>query len=166
MDNLMFFGGESDYQIEELPWVKDWLKGTRTPDIPQSVHTVNQGDKGLLLTTNVYKSFVFKKEQVYKHLIEALDVWSKEGLPSHPLIIAVLNQKQIRYGINPDGIQVTWSVDGGKYIATPLTAKKPTRSKTPNPFLTPNNPTSTNGSKSKLLPEVTKHDPSSPEVGV
>lgn len=165
MDNLIFFGGETEYQSTELPWVKDWAKTTKHPDTPCSVITVHKGDKGILLSTHLYKSFVFSREKVHQYLIEALDVWSKEALPTHPLIISVLNQKQVRYGINPDGIQVTWSMESGKYTATSITTKKPIKSKETNPFLPPNNPTTSTKTNKPPKGTETKIEQDDPDTG-
>lgn len=143
MDEIKYFEPTGSKSTEELPWVKDWAKATKDFNIPQTVQTVYKGDKGMLLITNLYKSFLFKREQIHTHLVEALDSWVKLGTPTNPLIINVSQGYSVRYGIKESKRKVIWVFEGNRYD---IKTKVPTKTKgstNSNPFLSPNNPTQT-----------------------
>lgn len=141
MDEILFFGGDSQSSDEDLPWGKDWVKTTQSPHEPMEVITCRTGDKGLLIETGCYKTFIFKKEKTFTYLKEALIVWSEKGLPTKPLIVAYISKK-FCYGINNSKPDVSWSREENKFTSrriddSPIPTKRPIL----NPFLQPNDPT-------------------------
>lgn len=141
MDDILFFGGSSSPDEEDLPWGKDWVKKTNNPNEPMEVMTCRLGDKGILIETGCYKTFIFKKEKTFGYLKEALIVWSEKGLPTKPLIVAYVN-KRFCYGINNSRPEVSWHQEDNKYTSK-LVNDIPARKEITkiNPFLLPNDPT-------------------------
>lgn len=158
MDEIKFFGGESLDEGEELPWAKDWIKTASEEDRKSNheVMTCYLGDKGILLETGMFKSFIFKREGVYKYLVEALMVWVNDELVTKPLIAAYVGKK-LCYGINESKPEVIWLRNENRF--TSMRFKDDPSTNLPrivrNPFLPPsNNPASpdsapTNGKRSR-----------------
>jgi len=166
MDEIKYFEAVTSYQSEELPWVKDWAKSNGESNIPQIVQAVYKGDKGLLLTTNLYKSFVFKREQIHAHLIEALDSWVKSKSPTAPLIINVNGGSKVLYGINRSKKPVIWTLEETKYEIQLRPPKKSNKTGTTNPFLQSNNPTHQTATDSYTQEEEDANDPGGANRGV
>lgn len=140
MENINFFGGDSIGSDEELPWIKDWAKGTLNPQNSQGVVTVKVCDKGLYLETEVYKAFIYKKQSIYGFLIEALELWSTTKLPTNPLVICSDVKGKAFYGIHEEKPEVTWSKNEGLYYSHRIMDGKPLVGKIVNPFLQSNSP--------------------------
>lgn len=136
MSNVNFFDVPSNnYDQEDLPWIKDWGKAVNNPETPLEVINCYSGDKGILIHTGEYKTFVFKREAVYAFLLEALDVWAKSNKPVKPLVCCFLGKKA-RYGLDEDGKEVIWNLDGNKYYSSRKEEPIKTKANKPtNPFL-------------------------------
>lgn len=143
MDEIIFFGGEDDVSTEELPWGKDWAKRTTTPSEPKEVFNCYIGDKGILLETGEYKTFIFKREKVHAYLKEALHTWVDKGMIVKPLIASYVNKK-FCYGLNNSKPDVVWVQNENKFTSIrPDDRTENTWIPSGNPFLPPNNPTET-----------------------
>jgi len=140
MENIIYLGGESTSTQEDLPWLKDWSKGQSNPDIAKEVISVHAGDKGLLLQTGEYKSFVFKRESTYKFLMEALETWVRTKMETHPLIISSNPKGKALYGLHQDKPKVKWTFDDGKYTSFRIDGKDTWMPPTRNPFLPSDSP--------------------------
>lgn len=138
---IIFFGGESEDSLENLPWIKDWYKETKDDTKPREVFTCIVGDKGIYIETGEHKSFIFRKESVFRHLKEALAIWSKESKPTKPLVVSYIHKKTC-YGIHHDLPEVIWTQDDTRFTSK-RSSDNPSKNdrQFQNPFLTPNNPT-------------------------
>ena len=140
MDDIKFFGSESQIDEEDLPWGKDWIKITNSPHEPMEVISCRVGLKGILIETGSYKTFIFKKEKTFVYLEEALKVWSDKGLPTKPLIVAYVN-KRFCYGINQSKPDVSWYSDDGVFRSKRVSDAPTLNRRHSNPFLPSDNPT-------------------------
>lgn len=109
MDEIKFFGGDSPEESEDLPWGKDWVKTAQETDLRTSheVMSCYVGEKGIFLETGMFKTFIFKREKVYRFLVEALMTWVDDEMVTKPLIVAYINRK-FCYGINESKPDVIW----------------------------------------------------------
>lgn len=142
MDDILFFGGSTPEEAEDLPWGKDWVKGVK-PEIAQidkEVISCYVGDKGILVETGEYKTFIFNREKVCKFLKEALQAWVIDEIITKPLIVAYLNKK-FCYGLNQSKPDVIWIQTDNKYTSMRFRDDPSTNApKIPNnPFLPPSN---------------------------
>ena len=140
LENIIFFGGESTSSQEDLPWIKDWVKITKSPEEPKEVITIYSGDKGLLIETGEYKSFIFRRESTYGYLVEALETWVKTKEEVVPLIVAATTKGKAQYGLHQDKPKVVWLFDDGKYKSIRVDGKLTAIKLKSNPFLQSNSP--------------------------
>jgi hypothetical protein len=121
MDEIKFFGGESPDESEDLPWGKDWVKSAQNEDleIAHEVISCYIGDKGILVETGMFKTFIFKKEKVCKFLQEALLAWVNNEMVTKPLIVAYVNRK-FCYGINESKPDVIWVQSDNRFASMRL----------------------------------------------
>jgi len=142
MDEIKFFGGESPDESEDLPWGKDWVKSAQPEDIKlaHEVMSCYIGDKGILVETGMFKTFIFKKEKVCKFLIEALMTWVEQEMVTKPLIVAYVNKK-FCYGINESKPDVVWIQADNRFTSMRLRDDASTNLPriTHNPFLPQSN---------------------------
>lgn len=93
-----------------LPWTEEYLK-TNPHDI-QSIHdvmTVRLTAKGMMISTRVSKSFIYKSHVSYNHMIEFLDAWSGKKMSS-PLLQVQLISVRPFINLGTDDIrQGVWS---------------------------------------------------------
>ena len=93
-----------------LPWTEEYLK-TNPQDI-KSVHdvvTVRLTTKGMMISTSVSKSFIYKSHVSYNHMIEFLDAWSGKKMSS-PLLQVQLISIRPFINLGTDDIrQGVWS---------------------------------------------------------
>lgn len=162
LENIIFFGGDSPQSQEDLPWVKDWAKGTNSPEIPKEVITIYSGDKGLLLETGEYKAFIFRRESTYGYLVEALEQWCKTKEEVCPLIIAATKKGKAQYGLHQDKPKVVWIFDGNKYSSVRVDGKLQAIPQKSNPFLQSNSPAPQNTSSRKSPKEEAPKNESAP----
>jgi len=140
MPNITFFTEVNERDNEDLPWAKDWLKSVNDAQEPREIFTIYSGDKGLLILTGEYKHFIFKKQSVVKHLVEALGIWVDEQNPVSPIVCCCLNKK-VHVGINNDAKKVFWHRDEDKFYSVPADDSPSLKLKNPaNPFLSPTTP--------------------------
>lgn len=140
LENIIFFGGESNASQEDLPWIKDWVKTTKVPSEPKEIITIYSGDKGLLIETGEYKSFIFRRESTYGYLVEALETWVKSKDEVNPLIVAATTKGKAQYGLHQDKPKVVWLFDDGKYKSIRVDGKLTAVKLKSNPFLQSNSP--------------------------
>ena len=140
LENIIFFGGESTSTQEDLPWIKDWVKITKSPGEPKEVITIYSGDKGLLMETGEYKSFIFRRESTYGYLVEALETWVKTKEEVIPLIVAATTKGKAQYGLHQDKPKIVWLFDDGKYKSIRVDGKLTAVKLKSNPFLQSNSP--------------------------
>jgi len=158
MKGIEFFNPITERaESEDLPWLKDWVKGTKEHDIDNEVITVYPGDKGLLMLTGVYKCFVFRNNSIHNYLIEALEHWVKTGSSVSPLVIVSNIKGRASYGLNHDKPVVKWIESDGSYTSVRLDEPIKLNLKRENPFLMirppdPDNPTQNGSNKKKVKP--------------
>lgn len=140
MDNVIWFGSDSENSQEELPWLKDWVKKVTDYTIPREVISVYTGDKGLLIETGEYKSFIFRRETVCRFLEEALTHWVTTHEEVQPLIVSANTKGKAQYGLHQDKPKVIWDLDDGKYRSIRIDGKATLPILKSNPFLPSNNP--------------------------
>lgn len=114
-------------EYEDLPWAKDWLKSQGNSD---STHEVLSGfitDKGLLLQTGEFKTFLFKNSQDYRIVMEAITFWVDDAIYVHPLVVQVRGKGKVCFGIDDDRPKVIWKIDENRIDSireeSPLKAK-------------------------------------------
>lgn len=140
LENIIFFGEDPQSSQEDLPWIKDWAKGSKSPSESMEVFTIYSGDKGLLLETGSYKAFIFRRESTYGFLIEALEQWISTKEEVAPLIIAATTKGKAQYGLHQEKPKVIWIFDENKYKSVRVDGKLSVIKHKTNPFLQSNSP--------------------------
>lgn len=158
MNGIEFFNpSESNYDSEDLPWVKDWAKSTNEYADDNEVLKIYPGDKGLLIFTGRYKAFIFRKDSLHNYLVEALESWHTNKTSVSPLVAVSNVRGKVSYGLNHDKPKVSWAVTDGAYVSIRLDEAPRFPTKKSNPFLEPqpsdpNSPTQNKGKTKKQTP--------------
>lgn len=94
-----------------LPWIKDFV--TQNPQYAsshQEVITLSFGNKGVLIVTEYYKAFLFRSNNYYEYLLEAVNVWVTNGVPTCSLVVKYSEKASgnVSIGID-DELETTWT---------------------------------------------------------
>lgn len=105
---------ESD-SSEDLPWLKEFVKGVDVSGTIFPVWEIYESPKGLLVITNRFKVFIFKRQKMYGFLTEALTVWLKDTtVPSH-LVCKATNDGGFSLGVDKSNDVCYWTKENGHY---------------------------------------------------
>lgn len=102
------------------------------------VREVGDYEKGFLILTSHFKSFIFANSRLHNFLSEALIYWVDTSEESYPLFAEVLDSKQITLAIDDEALTSRWTKDGSKYFQRqhPLAVNSST-TEISNPLLPP-----------------------------
>ena len=98
----------------ELPWLNEYIQlQPKAIGKTFQVNVVAFSQKGVMLTTNNFKAFLYRSNPYYDFLMEALEVWTTDKLPVMALVALVdTNQKcKFQLGIE-DQLESSWDKKG------------------------------------------------------
>lgn len=112
----MFNDDSSDIDVSILPWGNEYVKRHKDFDVPAQVHFIQKYDNGLMIVTFKYKAYLNVGSTKHEQLLEALEVWEKEGQEEDALF-CVLNKKgKPDVGKDSDFPKVRWFLTENKYV--------------------------------------------------
>lgn len=145
-----------------LPWLKDYLKKFKGDTQEREVVGLICTENGILVVTNQWKAFIFKREKRHDQLLEALEVWKVSPEPVARLIAKPVKGEKFQLGIDDEFVDWYWEeVEEGKFSVmsqdgcTPSGSGQETEDTDTNPFLPGTAPSvrSTQKNKSKPAPK-------------
>lgn len=77
--------GEDVPSSQDLPWVNEYLLQEGSVNDASFVKNVRLCETGLLIIATDFKGFLFKRSQIYKFLLEAIEVWVSNTTINYPL---------------------------------------------------------------------------------
>lgn len=94
----------------ELPWLSKLLE--TNPEFDGNMYqvlVVAFSEKGVMVTTEFFKSFLYRSNPYYAFLQEALEVWTTNNVPVHALMVLVDSQEKskIKIGVE-DSLESNW----------------------------------------------------------
>lgn len=105
-----FSGNQTDDTA--LPWTEKYV--SMNPDAIGTVHdvkTIRLTSKGLMVTTNISKAFIYKSHVAYDHVTEFVTAWAGKRTPSPLLQVELIAARPyIILGVD-DVRQGIWGVD-------------------------------------------------------
>lgn len=136
--------GVEGTSAERKPFIEDYLDSLSRADTKKLANAVFEvqmlsfGRKGLIIQTEFFCVFVWKKSELYGYLEEACDVWAL-GQPCHSLVVVIDDPTDGTYhlGLN-DSVMTSWdSQKKGKKLVNSSIVNDTEQSRLPNPFLPP-----------------------------
>jgi len=145
---IQFIDADDSSVSDDLPWIRDYLKDGGEGDLPLTVMQISVGAKGALILTPYWKGFVFKREKLYGHLVQALGVYVQTTDPLPWLVATATSGGKVRIAIDTDKRIGYWTKEGDSYYQKYSTGGGgDTQSESVNPLLpSPIPPTQTTGS--------------------
>lgn len=94
----------------ETPWISQLL--TSNPEFNGrmfQVRVVAFSQRGVMITTEYFKAFLYRSNPYYSFLLDALRVWTTNNLPVHALMVMTdINEKsRIHIGVE-DSLESNW----------------------------------------------------------
>lgn len=156
--SLRFIEVPSPESDGELPWLKDYLSTLgENPSVCYEVRLLNYGQKGVLITTEYFKCFLFKSHPYYAYTLEAVQVWASEKKPVCPLVVVPDSKDRTGFKLAiEDEAETIWVKTGeatyktnvgSPSISSPMKGSNPLLAKTPSDLRT--NPRTQGGEKKK-----------------
>lgn len=116
--------GVASSSAERKPFLEEYLDGLPSKErkkLNNSFHQVNLisfGRKGVILATDLFSVFVWKKSELYDNLKEAADVWAM-GERAKLLQIHISDVESSEYEVGVDDTQFcSWDTEkGGKKLS-------------------------------------------------
>jgi len=135
---------------ERKPFVEEYLDTLSRAEAKKMANAIFEaqmlsfGRKGLIIQTEFFSVFVWKKSELYGYLEEACDVWAL-GAACNPLVVVIDDPSDGTYHLGLDDSKtISWdSQKKGKKLVNCSIVTDTEESRLPNPFLTPTKPTKT-----------------------
>jgi len=113
---ISWFGEDDDNNSsEDLPWLKEFMRGDGMRDDYYDVVEIYPSVKGLLLITESFKVFSFKREKSYEFILEAVEVWLSDKTIPCCLVVRPDAAGKTKPGLDHSVKNVYWVKEGSGY---------------------------------------------------
>lgn len=100
--------GDESVNSQELPWVNEWIaQGGNVGDIT-FVRNLKLGENGVLVLGTEFKGFLYKRSQISKFLLEALDAWITNQVISYPLYLVAAKGGKVSLAVEDSEAPTIW----------------------------------------------------------
>lgn len=100
--------GEEINNSQDLPWVNEYLaQGGEIGDVT-FVRNLKQGENGVLVLGTEFKGFLYKRSQISKFLLEALDAWVTNQVISYPLYLIAAKGGKVSLAVEDSEAPTIW----------------------------------------------------------
>lgn len=98
----------------ELPWLTEYIQlQPKCVGKTFQVNVVAFSQKGVMLTTNNFKGFLYRSNPYYDFLIEALELWVTQNLPVAALVVLVDPTQRCKFQLGiEDELESSWDKKG------------------------------------------------------
>lgn len=98
----------------ELPWLNAYIElQPKCIGMTFQVNVVGFSPKGVLITTNNFKAFLYRSNPYYDFLQEALEVWTDDKLPVMALVVLVDPNTKAKFQLGiEDQLESSWDKKG------------------------------------------------------
>jgi len=100
--------GDSNFDIQDLPWGNVYVKKRKDYEDPRIIHCVKEYATGLMVVTYVYKAYLNVGEAGHTDLLEALQAWAIQKTFGTALLCVLNKRGKPSVGLDEDQPKTTW----------------------------------------------------------
>jgi hypothetical protein len=103
--------GEDISSTNDLPWVNEYLTQGGEINSASFVRNIRTCENGLLVLATDFKGFLFKRSQIHKFLLEAIEVWVSNTTINYPLYAIACKGGKISLAVEDTEKPTVWIVE-------------------------------------------------------